>query len=397
MSRELEQRLERALGQVESSTTAEEQARAAALAALPSGRRGRYQVALVAAVVAVALAVTAGVTLAASRSAREAVGLADHAYHRATALPHSQLPPGSGGFAVFGGDRLWLASPGLRLSGSRYSAVELSPGALNVVAAVGHSLVVRRLSDGGVAWRHAAGGRVVAAAWAPIGTEIAYVVRRGRSYELRMIEGDGDHDRLLVHRVAPVAPTWRSDSLAIGYATPRGQVAVDDFSSGRTEVVRRPSTCPLITASSVSFAPRGALLAASMGDGNVLVADPAEGWASCLGAAMNTIGPMPPAQVAWVSQDVLLASGFQFLDRMLVTGHSVRLQQEIRAPAGINGLTVSPDAREIALGLQRTTHIEIVAARVPQATDARLRVVRVLRNVPPPPDVIGGFYRLIWR
>jgi hypothetical protein len=312
-------------------------------------------------------------------------------------VPHSTLPPGSGGFAVFGGDRLWLASPGLRLSGTRYSAAELSPGALNVAVGIGHSLVVRRLADGGVAWRHAAGGRVVAAAWAPIGTEIAYVVQRGSSYQLRMIEGDGDHDRLLVRRVAPVAPTWRSDSLAIGYATPRAQVAVDDFSTGRTEVVNRPSACPLITASSVSFAPRGTLIAASMGDGNVLVADPARGWASCLGAAMNTIGPVPPAQIAWVSERVLLASGFQFLDRMLVTGHSLRLQQEVRAAAGINGLTVSPDAREIAFGLQRNSDVEIVVARVPGATEARLRVVRVLRNVPPSPDVLGSFYRLIWR
>jgi hypothetical protein len=400
MSRELEQRLEHALRQVESSATAEEQAREAALGALPGagGGRGRYRVALVAAAVAVALAVTAGATLAASRTARQAVGLAsgDHTRNR-PGLRAGPLPPGSAGFAVYGGGKLWLASPGLRLGGARYSAAELSPGALNVVLGSGRDLVVRRLSDGGIAWRHPAGGRVVAAAWAPIGTEIAYVVRARTSYQLRLIEGDGDHDRLLVAHVAPVAPSWRSDSLAIAYANRHEQIAVDDFANGRTEVVKRPPDCPLITTWDLAFAPRGGVLAASIGDGNVLVADPRNGWAACAGAAMRVLGPLPPAQIAWDSDRILLAVDDQFLDRMAVTGRSLSLQHEVAAPAGIDGLTVSPDAREIAFGLRRATHVEIVAARVPRPTDARLKVVRLLRNVPPSPEVMNGFYRLIWR
>ena len=207
MSSELEQRLQRALAEVVPGESAGDQAREAALSALPHSMRRRHRLALVLAAV-VAVLVLAGAALAASRTAREAVGLADHPTStRSHMRPTGLLPSGSSGFAAFGGGRLWLASPGLKTAGRRFSAVELSPGALNMAVGSGHSLKVLRLSDGSVAWRHPAGGQVAAAAWSPIGTEIAYVVRSGRIYQLRMIEGDGDHDRLLANDVLPVRPS----------------------------------------------------------------------------------------------------------------------------------------------------------------------------------------------
>ena len=89
------------------------------------------------------------------------------------------------------------------------TAAELSPRALYVAAGIGRSLVVMR-PDGQQAWARAAGGRVEAIAWAPSGLRLAYVVRTASGTELRTIEGDGDHDRLLDDAVRGVRPSWRA-------------------------------------------------------------------------------------------------------------------------------------------------------------------------------------------
>ena len=161
MSSELEQQLRRALARVEPDTTATEQAKAAALAAVssPSGLRSRYRLALIAA------ALVGGAGRDRRHAGREPDGAGGGRHcrrrrPRRTLRPHGPLPPGSGGFAAYGGGRLWLASPSLTVAGKPYSAAELSPGALNVAVGSGHALVVRRLSDGGVAWSHPTAGRV---------------------------------------------------------------------------------------------------------------------------------------------------------------------------------------------------------------------------------------------
>lgn len=404
MSNELEQRLRRALAEVVPGETAGEQAREAALAAMPHSMRRRHRLVLVLAAV-VAVLVLAGAALAASRTAREAVGLADQATHATNQSPPAgPLPPGSAGFAAFGGGRLWLASPGLKVAGRGFSAAELSPGALNMAVGSGHSLDVLRLSDGGVAWRHAPGGRVVAAAWAPIGTEIAYVVRTGSGYQLRMIEGDGDHDRLLASAVSAVKPSWRSDSLAIAYANAHHQVMVDDFTSGRTTVIRRPGDCPLVTTYSVSYAPRGPLLAASIGDGNMLLADPGAGWTSCAAPVGGLLGPLPPTQFAWISGHTLVGANDQLIAQLTIDGQQVRSGVQVRAPAGISGLTVSPDTRQLAVGLMRGLRVELVEAAVPSSGQTTLSITRTLRWLPTPEvsahsaaAAVPAWYTLIWR
>src|SRR5947208_1858917 len=70
------------------------------------------------------------------------------------------------------------------------------------------------------------------AAWSPDGLKIAYVVRTRRGAQLRLIEGDGDHDRLLDARVAPAKPAWRHDSLRIGYVRANGRSATFDLADG---------------------------------------------------------------------------------------------------------------------------------------------------------------------
>src|SRR5207249_3751396 len=66
-------------------------------------------------------------------------------------------------------------------------------------------------------WVHPTGGRVAAASWSPDGLKIAYVVARPGGYQLRIIEGDGSPDGLLVGHVDAVKPSWRPDALAVAY------------------------------------------------------------------------------------------------------------------------------------------------------------------------------------
>jgi hypothetical protein len=391
MSNELEQRLQRVLEMVGPSEPATEQARAAALsAAAGSGLRSRYRLALVAAALVGALVIT-GVTLAASRTVREAVGIADPPRaHQQPPADRGPLPPGSGGFAVYGGGRLWLASPSLNVANRAYSAAELSPGAINMAAGSGHSLDVVRLSDGSIAWSHATAGRVVAAAWAPIGTEIAYVVESHGAAQLHVIEGDGDHDRLIAGSVSPVKPSWRADSLALAYAAAGGQVVVRDLAAGRTTVVHS-RRCVGRTAQ-VAFAPRGDLLAASVANGGLLVTDPARGWVACT-AATPFLGQLPPPLLAWISGRELVASVDQMVARKELRGHRIVAVAEAQAPYGISGLTVSPDRRQIAVGLWRDDRLQVVVAEMPRPGDTALRIVRILRDLPNP----SAAHTLIWR
>src|SRR5207249_3240395 len=75
-------------------------------------------------------------------------------------------------------------------------------------------------------WVHPTGRRVAAASWSPDGLKIAYVVARPGGYQLRIIEGDGSPDGLLVGHVGAVKPSWRPDALAVAYVDSRGRAAV---------------------------------------------------------------------------------------------------------------------------------------------------------------------------
>ncbi len=208
---------------------ATERARRAALGALdtprrPSRRRGRW--ALAAAGVAAAVVVTAGaVALAATDRLGVRIGKEDPApssTSAATPVPPAAgrvaLPPEARGLAVVADGRMWLGTAtGLGIQGLPVESAELSPNASFVAVGLGDSLVALA-PDGRRAWSHPAGGRVVAAAWAPNPIAIAYVVQRGDRTELRVIEGDGDGDRLVDPDVAPVRPSWRADTGAIAYA-----------------------------------------------------------------------------------------------------------------------------------------------------------------------------------
>jgi hypothetical protein len=268
MSAELERQLRNAFARLPRPTReASARARTAALAVLgpaPPKARG----ALVAVALAVACTVGAGAAaLAATGNLRVAIGAKQKA--APTVPSRLTVPAGSHGIAVVAGGKLWLATRGgLRIEAMPVSTAELSPRALFAVVGIGRSLVT--LAPGNRRpWVHETDGRVIAAAWSPDGLKIAYVVAGRAGNQLRLIEGDGAPDRLLVRGVSAAKPSWRSDALAVAYVDARGRAAVYDLgtSTTRTFDTRRCGGPARI----VAYSPRGKRLAIAGTGGVALV------------------------------------------------------------------------------------------------------------------------------
>lgn len=238
MSAELERELRDAFSRLPrpgADVTA--RAKAATLAAVPeAGRRRAGRLVVVLAVIGAATAIAAA-ALAAQGQLHIAVGAKRQ--RAAPALTHLTLPAGTDGLALVAGGKLWLATrDGLRIEGMPVTAAELSPRALYAVVGIGSSLVA--LAPGRRrAWTHAVPGRVVAASWSPDGLKIAYVVATAKGAQLRLIEGDGDHDRLLDRHAAAAKPAWRADSLAVAYRRVNGRGSVFDLGRGARRPARR--------------------------------------------------------------------------------------------------------------------------------------------------------------
>lgn len=257
MSTDLEARLRRLLSLPASSGDAEERALRRALGALPAAERPRHRVrALTLALAAtIALMTVAAGALAAAGALHVSLGRTSKALPGAAAS-RLVLQPGMNGIAAVIDGRLWLATKGgTRIEGLPVSSAELSPHALYVGAGIGHTLVVMA-PNGDRAWAHATRGDVLAISWAPNGLLIAYVVHVGRGFQLRMIEGDGDHDRLIDPSVRPVRASWRADGLALAYVGAGGRAVVYDLAH-RSRVVAPVAE----SATAVSYAPGGAALA----------------------------------------------------------------------------------------------------------------------------------------
>jgi hypothetical protein len=302
MPNEPESRLRNLFAQLPTASQAvEDRALAAALAALPApGRRAKpvRTVLLIAAATLCLLALSAG-ALGAAGALHVRLGAATATPRRVVATPHLALPHGAHGIAAVVDGRLWFTSrSGLRLEGLPVSSAALSPHALYVAAGVGDSLVV--MAPGGTrAWSHAAGGRVVAIAWAPSGLRIAYIVRKATGREqLHTIEGDGDHDRILDGAVRSVVPSWRADALAVAYVGAGGRPVVYDFSRGAHHVIGSHWSADV---TKLAFAPNGRALAVVNG-----------GQLWIVGTHRTSVGDLRSAVVAgiaWAGDRVGVALG----------------------------------------------------------------------------------------
>jgi hypothetical protein len=257
MSSELERRLEGLLAAgPEPEPGAGEEALHRALSALRTDappRRALRTAVLAFAAAVVLLAIAAG-SLAAAGALHVSFG-ARHKQRPATTTQLS-LPRGAHGIAAIVDGRLSVViKHGFRLQGQAATAVALSPHALYIAAGIGKSLVAMA-PNGRQAWSHAAGGEVVAVAWAPDGLEIAYIVRAGRHLALHVIYGNGKADTAIDRSVRAVRPSWRADSLALAYVGAGGRAVVYDLSHQTRGLV--PVNAP---ATGVAFPPRGHSLA----------------------------------------------------------------------------------------------------------------------------------------
>jgi hypothetical protein len=273
VSREPESRLEALFaGLPEPGEEVTERALARALAALPTGRRPFERpvraVVFMLAGVLVVLAVSAG-ALAAAGALHVSFGRsALPRQPQAASVPELAVPTGAAGIAATIDGRLWLTTRGgLRLQGLPVSAATLSPHALYVAVGVGNTLVAMA-PDGRRAWSHPTAGTVAAIAWAPDGLRIAYVVHVGGRFRLYLIEGNGRRGQLIDAAVRPARPSWRADSLALGYLAAGGRPLIYDLGHrSHTPLGARTAR----DASQVAFAPVGGTLALATAHAVVLI------------------------------------------------------------------------------------------------------------------------------
>lgn len=323
MPNERESRLRDLFAHLPTATrTVEDRALAAALTALPppGARHARpVRTALLVAAAAVCLLAVSAVALGAAGALHVSLGAKPTTPVRSVTASSLTLPRGARGIAAVVDGRLWFTNRSLRIEGLPVDSAALSPHALYVAAGIGDSLVV--MAPGGTrAWSHPTGGRVVAIGWAPNGLRIAYVVKTvSGSEQLRTIEGDGDHDRLLDGAVRSVAPSWRADALAVAYVGAGGRPVVYDFARGAHHLVGDQRVAD---ATKLAFAPRGEELAIAAG---------AHLWV--LGRQRASVVGLRPASVAgiaWAGNRVGVA-----LDPSATTGLGLSVVQSFRvAPNG---------------------------------------------------------------
>jgi hypothetical protein len=231
------------------------------------------------------------------------------------------LPKGADGVAALVDERLSVAiRGGFRLQGLREaSSAALSPHAVYVAAGIGKSLVVMA-PDGRRAWSHAAGGQVVAIAWAPDAIRIAYVVRERHRLVLHVIWGTGIHDKVIDPRVRGVRPSWRADSLALAYVSAGGRANVYDLEHRSHSVVG-----PAAPVTRLAFAPAGKTLLVGTSD------------AAFVGGKKVASGDIEA--IGWFDGDPAVAVAMRTTARIRSFGPSRRMLDNFVVPGRVVGFT----------------------------------------------------------
>jgi hypothetical protein len=125
---------------------------------------------------------------------------------RRDARPALDSLPAPGSLLVSSAQGVWVVRPdGSKRRLGDYRQASWSPRGLFVAATGGHQLIALE-PDGDVRWTVSRPQAVADARWLPgTGFRIAYRAGGG----LRVVGGNGEGDRLVAERVAPVAPAWR--------------------------------------------------------------------------------------------------------------------------------------------------------------------------------------------
>jgi hypothetical protein len=285
-------------------------------------------------------------------------------------------PPGANGIAVVAGGRLWLRVGGARIEGLRARAADLSPHALYAAVGVGRSLIVTA-PNGRRAWTLRAPGEVKAVAWSPDALKIAYVA----GTQLRLVEGDGDHDRLVDRGVRGVRPSWRADSLAVAYVGAGGHAVVYDLGRLSRRVV--PPTVPQFSAPgfpcsalgplrAVAFAPAGKALAGAAPDGVVIA-----------GARRTFCVPyearVHPTSLAWLAPDEVAVGevtdgppGVSRIWRARLGARRLLQPGIVESPTGVLALARAPGGLVVARRSGDSVLLVLAGGRQLAAADAQL-------------------------
>jgi hypothetical protein len=360
MPNELEQQLERALrAPAVTPTDAARRAALGALAVPPRRRRGRVPLVLA---LGLAIMLASAVTLYASPDARQAVGIdsytPEHAFKPGP--KRLQVPAGASGIAVAAGGRMWATAHAVSVNGARATAVELSPNSVNIAVGRGRDLVAVAANGSGERVLRRTEGRVVAVSWAPNPIEIAYVVRRGTQYRLHLMEGDGDHDRLIDPSVAPVRPTWRWDNGALAYLSSDGRVVIRDLIHARATALPRGCLHP---ATRLAYAPTTDTLVAG-GNDSVAVVTP-RGPVACRSLASSISFGIPPpvSAITWLTPTTVVAFGGRDVVQLRPHGSRLQIVRRLTESRGYPvGAAALPDNRlVIALAGHRLRMIEVDA------------------------------------
>ena len=390
MSEDLERRLTSAFHELPGpAREVSARARTAVLATIPPTTRRRTGRVLAIAVAMLVLLAIAAAALAATGRLHVALGVSEPK-PKVVVPTRLALPQGAHGFAIVAGGKLSLVTRGgVRIEGLEATTVELSPHALYLAAGIGSSLVAMAPSGRRV-WVHRVSGRVIAAAWAPDALEIAYVVAGPRHDELRLIEGDGDHDRLVDVAVGPVKPTWRRDSAALAYIGAGGRPVVYDLGHDSRRVVGLGICRGLGPVRTVAFAPHGSRLA---------FASQQAVWVARVGARTRcqaAVGKYVTTGVGWLANGDLVSARRPLRG---VGGYPAVVRHELTpdgsfgravaafAPAAPAALALSPESSQVVVVLSRPGGFDVVTANPPPVSGfaslgPRHLLLRVARRSP---------------
>jgi hypothetical protein len=213
----------------------------------------------------------------------------------------------------------------------RYASATWSPNGRFVAVTRGNALYAVEPDTGTVRWPLVRQRPLRDARWAPKdGFRIAY--REGD--DLRVVDGDGTHDRLLVRAIGPAPATWRPGSHVLAYDAGDGTIAVADVDGG--EAVSWP-VAGRIRSLLYSADGRTILVAA---DAGLLALDPATG-------ALRTLVATPPAAIATspgAPADVIAVLPGGEVRRSAIDGSGGGL---IATIAGATEVAWSPDGRTV--------------------------------------------------
>ena len=188
----------------------------------------------------------------------------------------------------------------------RYAAATWSPNGRFVAVLRDNALYAVEPETGTVRWPLVRQGPLRDVRWAPKdGFRIAY--REGAN--LRVVDGDGTHDRLLARDIGAVPPAWRPGSHVLAYDAGDGTIAIADVDGGEA------TSLPVDGAirSLLYSADGGTLLVTT--DAGLIALDPATGArrgllrvaptaiATSPGAAAEVAAVVPGGQVLLVAID----------------------------------------------------------------------------------------------